>query len=59
MAKFGLEARAAACVSSVLYMATSSWPIWYSLHHPLLRRTMTMTMAANPNTVPIRFHALL
>ena len=59
MATFGLEARSAECVSSALYMATSSWSIWYSLHHPLLRRTTTMPIAANPYTVPIRFHALL
>lgn len=59
MAKFGLEARSAECVSSALYMDTSSWSIWYSLHHPLLRRTITMTTIANPHTGPIRFHALL
>lgn len=53
MAKFGLEARSAECVSSAPYMDTSSWSIWYSLHHPLLRRMITMTTAANPHTGPM------
>lgn len=52
MAKFGLEARSAECVLSPLY-GHLGWSIWYSLHHPLLRKTITMTTAANPHTGPM------